>query len=104
MREDFTGQGILEDAYSYERPAYILGNAILNGIIQAGFTKKQAINLFYSKAYRWALDFDLGEQLDQIGYQEGQKMAQEYEASEFDYPLPENIKIALLNHNHVEEI
>ena len=50
--EDFTGQGILEDAYSFDRPAHIVGNALLNGIIRAGYTKEQAINLFYSKALR----------------------------------------------------
>jgi hypothetical protein len=101
--EDFTGQGILEDAYSYDRPAYIVGNALLNGIIKAGYTKEQAINLFYSKAYRWALDFGLGEHLEQIGYQYGQIMAQEYDPTEFSYPLQPAQKIALMNHNHVEE-
>lgn len=101
--EDFTGQGILEDAYSYERPAYIVGNALLNGIIRAGYTKEQAINLFYSKAYRWALDGNLGEHLAEIGYQYGQIMAQEYKPEEFDYPLQPTQKIALINHNHIEE-
>jgi hypothetical protein len=101
MKEDFTAQGILEGAYSYDRPACILGNALLNGIIKAGFTKEQAINLFYSKAYRWALDMNLGEHLDQIGYQYGQIMAQEYDPKEFNYPLPEDIKIALMNHDHI---
>jgi len=100
--EDFTGQGILEDAYSYERPAYILGNALLNGIIRAGYTKEQAINLFYSKAYRWALDMTLGEHLTEIGYQYGQIMAQEYDPAEFNYPLEAAQRIALLDHNHRE--
>lgn len=101
--EDFTGQGILEDAYSYERPAYIVGNALLNGIIRAGYTKEQAINLFHSKAYRWALDMALGEHLHEIGYQYGQIMAQEYDPAEFNYPLQPAQKIALMNHNHIEE-
>jgi len=101
--EVFTGQGIIEDAYSYERPAYIVGNALLNGIIKAGYTKEQAINLFHSKAYRWALDFGLEEQLQEIGFQEGQKMAQEYDPAEFSYPLQPAQKIALMDHNHREE-
>jgi hypothetical protein len=100
--EDFTGQGILEDAYSYERPAYIVGNALINGFIRAGYTKEQAINLFYSVAYRMALDGVLGEHLEQIGYQYGQIMAQEYDPAEFDYPLPPAQKIALMDHNHRE--
>ena len=103
MMEDFTGQGILEDAYSYDRPAWIVGNALLNGIIRAGYTKEQAINLFYSKAYRWALDGTLGEHLEQIGHQYGQIMAQEYDPAEFSYPLEPAQRIALLDHNHREE-
>ena len=103
MMEDFTGQGILEDAYSYDRPAYIVGNALLNGIIRAGYTKEQAINLFYSKAYRWALDGTLGEHLEQIGYQYGQIMAQEYDPAEFSYPLEPAQRLALLDHNHRED-
>lgn len=101
--EDFTGQGILEDAYSYDRPAYIVGNALLNGIIRAGYTKEQAINLFYSKAYRWALDGTLGEHLEQIGHQYGQIIAQEYDPAEFSYPLEPAQRLALLDHNHREE-
>jgi len=103
MIEDFTGQGILEDAYSFDRPAHIVGNALLNGIIRAGYTKEQAINLFYSKALRWALDFGLEEQLQEIGFIEGQKMAQEYTPEEFNYPLQPDQKIALMKHNHIED-
>ena len=103
MMEDFTGQGIMEDAYSYERPAYLLGNALINGFIRAGYTKEQAINLFHSKAYRWALDGTLGEHLTEIGYQYGQIMAQEYDPAEFSYPLQPAQKIALIKHNQTEE-
>jgi hypothetical protein len=101
--EDFTGQGIFEDAYSYDRPSSIVGNALLNGFIRAGYTKEQAINLFYSKALRWALDGALGEHLAEIGYQYGQIMAQEYDPAEFSYPLEPAQRIALLDHNHREE-
>ena len=103
MMEDFTGQGILEDAYSFDRPAHIVGNALLNGIIRAGYTKEQAINLFYSKALRWALDGALGEHLDEIGFQYGQIMAQEYKPDEFNYTLPPEQRYALMEHNHIEE-
>jgi hypothetical protein len=101
--EDFTGQGILEDAYSYNRPAHIVGNALLNGIIRAGYTKEQAINLFYSRAIRWGLDGALGKHLHEIGYQYGQIMAQEYDPAEFNYPLQPDQKIALMKHNHIED-
>jgi hypothetical protein len=100
--EDFTGQGILEDAYSFERPAEIIANGLLNGLIRAGYTKEQAINLFYSKALRWALDGALGEHLHEIGYQYGQIMAQEYKPEEFNYTLPPEQRYALMDHNHRE--
>jgi hypothetical protein len=100
--EDFTGQGILEDAYSYERPSYIVGNALLNGFIRAGYTKEQAINLFHSKGYRWVLDGILGEHLTEIAYQYGQIMAQEYDPAEFSYPLQPAQHLALIEHNHIE--
>jgi len=100
--EDFTGQGILEDAYSYNRPAHIIANGLLNGLIRAGYTKEQAINLFYSKALRWALDGALGEHLHEIGYQYGQIMAQEYKPEEFNYTLPPEQRYALMDHNHRE--
>ena len=96
MIEDFTGQGILEDAYSYNRPAEIIANGLLNGLIRAGYTKEQAINLFYAKPLRWALDMALGEHLHEIGYQYGQIMAQEYTPDEFNYPLQPDQKIALM--------
>ena len=102
--EDFTGQGILEDAHSYERPAYIVGNALLNGFIRAGYTKEQAINLFHSKGYRWALDGILGEHLTEIAYQYGQIMAQEYDPAEFNYPLQPAQRLALMEHNHRETV
>jgi hypothetical protein len=101
--EDFTGQGILEDAYSYNRPAEIIANGLLSGLIRAGYTKEQAINLFYAKPLRWALDMTLGEHLHEIGYQYGQIMAQEYKPEEFNYPLQPDQKIALMKHNHIED-
>jgi hypothetical protein len=102
MMEDFTGQGILEDAYSYDRPSEIIGNALINGFIKAGYTKEQAINLFYAKPLRWALDMALGEHLHEIGYQYGQIMAQEYKPEEFSYPLQPAQRLALIEHNHIE--
>ena len=53
---DFSGMGLFEDAYSYDRPAWIAVNAIMNALMDKGFTKEQAYNWVYSKSYRWFLD------------------------------------------------
>jgi hypothetical protein len=53
--------------YSYERPAYILWQAIYEGIRERGFTHKQAIEWLQSKGPRWALDGELGDKLRELG-------------------------------------
>jgi hypothetical protein len=102
--EDFTGQGILEDAYSYETPSWEVGNCLVNGLIEGGLTKEQAITVFYSKHYRWSLNGSLGEALRKIAYLHGQKLAQELKDEDWlDEPLPDNVAYALQRHNEIEE-
>jgi hypothetical protein len=103
--EDFTGQGILEDAFSYDRPAWIVGNALINGFIEAGLTKEQAINLFYSKATRWALDGSLGEALTEISYKLGKQIAKDWAKEPFlNEPLFQGVQDALDMHNDIERM
>ena len=100
--EDFTGQGILEDAYSYDRPSWMIANALLNGFIDAGLTKEQAINLFYSKATRWALDGSLGDAITHISYKIGKAMANDWKNEPLlNEPLLEPIAQALEMHNDI---
>lgn len=66
-----------QDAYSFNRPAHIVANALLNGMVQAGMTPRQAHNVFYSKFIRWALDGDLGDKLDEVCKEYGKQLAKE---------------------------
>lgn len=103
--EDFTGQGIIEGAYSYDRPSSIIANSLINGFIDAGLTKEQAINLFYSKAIRWALDGSLGECIADISYKVGKAMAKDWAKEPFlNDPLPNELQNALIMHNDVERM
>ncbi len=53
--------------YSYERPAYILWQAVFEGMQEAGMTESQAIAWLQGKLSRWALDGALGEGLRTMG-------------------------------------
>ena len=53
-------------AYSFERPAHIVANALLNGMIRAGLSEAEAVSLIHSKAYRWRLDFRLEAALETL--------------------------------------
>jgi hypothetical protein len=53
--------------YSYERPAYILWQAVFEGLQEGGMTETQALDWLQSKNPRWLLDGSLGEALRQIG-------------------------------------
>lgn len=103
--EDFTGQGIIENAFSYDRPSSIVGNSLLNGFIDAGLTKEQAINLFYSKATRWALDGTLGDTIANISYKIGKAMANDWKNEPLlNEPLSNQIGQALEMHNDIERM
>lgn len=99
--EDYTGQGLLESAYSYEAPAYLIANGIVNGLIKAGWSERQAINFIHSKAYRWHFDFGMAKHLEQLGLEAGQGMAAEYKSPNFDYPLPEEVQAKLDERNEM---
>ena len=84
----------IRDAYSYRRPAAIVGQSLMNGMIAGGLTEAEALSLLYSKAYRWALDFKLGDALKDLAESEGQRLAQEYRGHEWtQYELPQHAKL-----------
>lgn len=76
--KDFSGGKLLKNSYSYERPAYIVANALVNGFLAYGLTEKQALNLLYSKAYRYKLDWDLEDKLEKVAFKAGKEVAEEY--------------------------
>lgn len=53
--------------YSYSRPAYMLWNAIANGLIAKGWTEEQIKEWMQSKETRWALDGKLGDKILKLG-------------------------------------
>ena len=83
---DFTGRGLLDGAYSYNRPAYIVANAIMNGLIDAGFTHKQAYNWIYSKSYRHFL-YGKEHRLEQLAYELGKAEGERSDPNKYDYEL-----------------
>ena len=73
----------IQEAYSFRRPAFIVGQALMEGMIAAGLTEREALSLIYSKAYRWSLDFSLEAQLRQLAIREGERLAREYTGHEW---------------------
>jgi len=57
--------------YSYERPAYMLWNAVAQGMVNSGMTEAKAIKWLQSKDARHALDGELGTALVKLGEQFG---------------------------------
>jgi hypothetical protein len=53
--------------YSYDRPAYIVWNAIAGELHRRGWSERDIQGWLQSKGPRWALDMDLGEALDRLG-------------------------------------
>ena len=53
--------------YSYERPAYMLWNAIAGQLNKRGWSDEEIKAWLQSKETRWALDGDLGDLISQIG-------------------------------------
>lgn len=53
--------------YSYERPAWILWNAIANSLARRGLTEEQIKTWLQSKDARLALDDKLGDMLRELG-------------------------------------
>jgi len=84
----------IRDAYSYGRPAAIVGQSLMDGMIAGGLTEAEALSLLYSKAYRWALDFQLGDALRDIAEETGRRLADEYRGHEWtQYDLPQHAKL-----------
>lgn len=52
---------------SYDRPAYLLWNAIGRELSRQGWTEEQIIEWLQSKETRWALDGELGDAIDNLG-------------------------------------
>lgn len=59
--------------YSYERPAWMLWNAIANELHTAGWSEEKIRDWLQSKSARWALDGDLGDALRDMGKKYAQK-------------------------------
>jgi adenine C2-methylase RlmN of 23S rRNA A2503 and tRNA A37 len=98
---DFTGRGLFNDAYSYDRPAWIVANAIMNGLIDAGFTSEQAYNWIYSKSYRHFLDGN-DHLLEQLVYKLAKKEGKQDDPKAYDYePEAENARQEL---NRIKEL
>ena len=53
--------------YSYERPAYVLWQAIFERLVERGWSEEKAKNWLQSKEPRWALDGGLGERIAELG-------------------------------------
>ena len=63
-----------EDAlpiFSYEDPARMFWNAMMNGLMDSGFTEQQAKDFIASKRARCMLDGDVGQRLAALGYEAG---------------------------------
>lgn len=89
--KDYTGLGLFDEAYSYHRPAAILANALMNGMTRAGLSEREALSLLYSKAYRWTLDGQLGDELAALGLKHGAELARDFMGDEWTrYQLPQH--------------
>lgn len=75
---DYSSSPELKSSHSYERPAWMIGNALINGFIAGGLSEKQALLLIGSTAYRHALDQTLGEMLESIAFGYGIQMSKDY--------------------------
>jgi hypothetical protein len=61
--------------YSFNRPATILWQAVYDAMRAAGRTDAQATEWLQSKAPRWMLDAELGDKLQALGEEIGQRAA-----------------------------
>ena len=63
----------LRKAISYERPAWIVAMGLVRGMMDAGLTEEQAIDVIRSKIYRYNLDGDFGDALENLAYKMGKQ-------------------------------
>lgn len=61
--------------YSFERPAWILWQAVFEGLQDSGMSENQAFDWLASKRARWALDGVLGGSLRTMGLAYGRTQA-----------------------------
>ena len=61
------GSEALWPMYSFNRPAYIIWNAIAQELYANGWTDEQIKEWLQSKNPRWSLDAGLGRILEQVG-------------------------------------
>lgn len=64
--------------YSFERPAYILWNAIAAELNKAGWSDEQIKNWLQSKAPRWELDGSWTEQIELLGVELAKDIRRHY--------------------------
>jgi len=62
--------------YSYDRPAYMLWNAIATELHSKGWTDEEIKDWLQSKYPRWALDGDLGESIESLGQKFASRMSE----------------------------
>jgi hypothetical protein len=86
--KDFTGfdstdkVNLLKQSISFERCAYIVSNAFLNGLIKSGLTPTQAMNVYTSKAFRHKLDWDLEDALERVAFKAGKNVGEGFYAQQ----------------------
>ena len=64
--------------YSFERPAYILWNAIGKSLCAKGWSEKKIAEWLQSKGPRWALDGSLGDAIEKLGADYAEQAFKEY--------------------------
>ena len=61
--------------YSFNTPAYLLWQAVFDGLQEAGMSEVEAIEWLQSKSARWAMDGELGDSIRALGHAYGKKEA-----------------------------
>jgi hypothetical protein len=69
FERDFTNQIGNWGMYSYDRPAWLFWNAMMNGLMDSGYSQQAAEQWLRSKAARWMLDGDMGDKIEELAYE-----------------------------------
>lgn len=103
--KDFTGLNLFDDAYSYKRPSELIANAIMNALIDSGFTYEQALNWIYNKSYRWFLD-GMDHKFEELAYKLVKKEVKEENPASYSYEMDELHQRALngIKRLHLEDL
>ena len=81
---DFTGRVGELAMYSYDRPSYMVWDAVMKGLMDQGYSQTAAEAWLKSKAARWALDGAFGDILCDAAYKFGKSEAAANLASKSD--------------------